>query len=164
MTVLFEHRLEVYKFSRDALESLPDLPDPELTAACNAFCAAEDDVVRTKAETLDQLVTKAEIMWQDAHAEPDRPDILAFCAELRRLAGCGPSRIFNPTRWLDRFQKAGGGWIDRGGEIVLLVAEDDGHDDLLHELEVCAGRNAVLELIRERRSESLVPAEAAGDD
>ena len=69
-------------------------------------------------------------------------------ADLHRLTGREGSRLFGAGAWLEWFERHGGGWIERDGEIVLMFPDRAGNrgamDSIMHELETCDARGAVL--------------------
>lgn len=114
-----------------------------------AWSAAEEAVIQTPAETVSDLRCKAEILWGNASSMPSDTEIAAFLADMRRLTN-EPSRTFDAAQWLAWFEHQGGGWIEREGEILLLIPDKAGFENVMWPLNVCDGRNAVFALIRER--------------
>jgi hypothetical protein len=109
----------------------------------------------TNAADVSDLRAKMEALWEDPQAIPLPRHMQAVMQDLLALTDAEPSRTFNPDTWLHAFERFGGGWIERHGELVLMVPHEpkdtstrDAIADLMFTLEACHGRPAVVEAIR----------------
>ncbi len=146
----FDRAVSRYQFALDRLHNDYDLSDENSNFLTDALVTAEDAVMREPAQDFDQLRIKADIVWSDPNSLPPDRHVSAFFADLVRLTGAKPSRMFDPVRWLARFERRGGGWIVRDDTIFLMWPDPADIQDMLMELEMRGGRPAVLDLIRTR--------------
>lgn len=146
----FEQAVSRYLFSLGQLHATTDDSDEMSDHLTDALVQAEDAVMREPAETLDQLRIKADILWSDVDSLPPDRHILAFFADLIRLTGNAPSRVFDPARWLARFERNGGGWVVQDDRVWLMWPDLERVEGLTQELEMRGGKVAVLDLIRAR--------------
>lgn len=153
----FDEVLADYNQHREWLDNLPVQSDADIeTRFMDALGAAEQRLLRTPVGNVSDLRAMAEIIWQDRDGLPSSKMLSAFFDNLRRLDGNAPSRTFNPAPWLDWFERHGGGWIERDGEIVLLVphGERDLITDAMWQLETRGALEQVKALIREQGTET----------
>lgn len=155
----FAIALSDFLAARTTLNSLPPSVTNDVETACgDAFTYAEDRLISTPAKTVSDLRAKMEVIWNDPAALPTPETIRAVMADVHALTDHEPSRIFDAPAWLAWFEQQGGGWIEREGEIILLIPDKSDlnrMDDIMHELAACDGRDAVCNVIRERSREKL---------
>lgn len=157
---IFAAALSTYIFARDALNNQP----PSNTAdegelLSDAYQNAYDRLLNTQAADLSDVRAKMEVLWEDANSLPRPEHLQSLMQDLVALTDAEPSRTFNAETWLHNFERFGGGYIERNGELVLLVphGSTDGYtqdaiSDLMFTLEACHGRPAVVEVIRAKNS------------
>lgn len=146
----FESAFARYLFALDRLRTETDDSDEMTGHLTDALVTAENAVMQEPATSLDELRAKADIVFMDANSiAPDR-HVWAFFADLIRLTGNTPSRVFDPARWLEWYERLGGGWIVHDGKVRLMWPEDERLDDCLAELKMRGGKGAVMDLIRAR--------------
>ncbi len=153
---IFAAALDAYIFARDALNNQPttnSIVQDDLHSA--AYDGALDRLLTARAADVSDLRAKMEALWEDPQAIPLPRHMQAVMQDLLALTGAEPSRTFNPDTWLQAFERFGGGWIERHGELVLMVPHDpkdtstrDAIADLMFTLEACHGRPAVIDAIR----------------
>lgn len=107
----FADALRLYRHSRRELETYPvaetDEEEAEETLRCDAFCAAEEHLLQTDAPDLAAVVAKLEAAGRDA--QPIQPQYVhAIIADLMRIAGLTESPTFDPSLWINQFERAGG--------------------------------------------------------
>jgi hypothetical protein len=146
----FDGALQRYLFALDRLLSTDDKSDENSDMLTDAMTQAENGLMAEPAADLHQLRIKADILWSDVDSLPPAEHILAFFCDLVRLTGGGASRVFDPARWLARFEHHGGGWVVQDGRTVLMWPDLDRVRGLTQELEMRGGKQAVLDLIRAR--------------
>lgn len=152
----FAAALEGYIFARDALNNQPqDTTHEQGELLSDAYQSAHERLITTPAADVSDLRAKMETMWEDPAATPLPHHMQAVMQDLLVLTDLEPSRTFNADTWLHHFERFGGGWIERSGELVLMVphGSTDGYTqdaiaDLMFTLEACHGRFAVIEAIR----------------
>lgn len=148
----FERALQRYLFALDRLNSTDDNSDENSDMLTDAVTQAENGVMAEQAADLDQLRVKADILWSDVDSLPPDRHVTAFFADLVRLTGGGASRLFDPARWLARFERKGGGWLVQEDRTWLMWPDLDRMEGLAQELEMRGGKQAVLDLIRARHN------------
>lgn len=146
----FERALQRYMFALDRLHGTDDDSDEMSDNLTDALTQAENAVMREPAADLDQLRVKADILWCDVDSLPPDRHVLAFFADLVRMTGGGASRVFDPARWLARFERCGGGWVVQEDRTFLMWPDLDRVEGLVNDLEMRGGKPAVLDLIRTR--------------
>lgn len=149
-TTNLQDKIAAYLSARRHLNSNRKSSPEEAERACTAFIAAEADVIKEPATTLEDLRDKFDVVWIDPAALPTNKDILNVFADFRRLTG-RPSKLFDAELWLSRFEQRGGLYCTRGEEVFLLQPKGTDLDDDMFELEALGGREAVEELIRSRQ-------------
>lgn len=153
---IFAAALDAYIFARDALNNQPDNTSVEAEEFhSEAYHGAFDRLMKAMAADVSDLRAKMESLWEDPQALPCPEHMQAIMQDLLALTDAEPSRTFNADTWLRNFERFGGGWIERNGELVLMVphGSTDGYtqdaiDDMMFTLEACHGRPAVIEAIR----------------
>lgn len=146
----FDRALERYLFALDRLHNTADESDEMSDYLSDALTQAENALMREPAANLDQLRVKADILFCDVDSlAPDRY-VLAFFADLVRMTGGGASRMFDPTRWLARLERCGGGWVVQPDRTWLMWPDPELAEGLVQELAMRGGKQAVLDLIRTR--------------
>ena len=154
----FARILDTWRTRRRAYDTLP-LDDTEAeSAASDALSSAENELFSTPAGTIGDFRAKFEIAFPDTYTSISDLALRGLFADLRRLDGDAPSRTFDARKWLARFEQLGGGWVDREGEIVLLVPDGARIEYPLWELDTRGAREAVYDLIRERGTSGAEPA------
>lgn len=156
----FAAALEAYIYARDALNNQPDANSNEqCELLSDAYQSAHERLITTKVADVSDFRAKMEALWEDPHSIPPVQYLQAMMQDLLVLTDAEPSRTFNAEHWLHHFERFGGGWIERNGELVLLVphGSTDGYTqdaiaDLMFTLEACHGRDAVIEAIRSKTS------------
>lgn len=147
----FAIALATWRRRRDHQEAMPLNGCQEAEDdAWAATAYAEDVLVRTPAQTLSDLRAKAEIIWCDAGSVPSDEYVAAFFADLCNLTGNEQSRTFDAAGWLSWFERIGGGWVEREGDIILMAPDQDQLKDAFWMLNTRGGREAVKAVIRER--------------
>lgn len=146
----FDRALSRYLFALDQMHNTGDDSDQMSDYLTDALVQAENAVMREPAADLDQLRVKADILWDEVDSLPPDRHILAFFADLIRLTGNTPSRVFDPARWLARFERCGGGWLVQEDRTFLMWPDLDRVEGLTQELDMRGGKQAVLDLIRTR--------------
>lgn len=154
--MIFAAALDAFVFARDALNNQPANSAAEAEDFhSEAYHGTFDRLMKTKAADVSDLRAKLEALWEDPQATPRTEHMLAIMQDMLALTDAEPSRTFNPAIWLQSFERFGGGWIERNGELVLLVphGSTDGYtqdaiNDLMFTLEACHGRFAVIAAIR----------------
>lgn len=144
----FESALQRYLFALERVYSEPDESNEASHYVTDALCTAENAVMAVPAADMNQLRVKADILWADPDSLPPDRHVMALFADLIRLTGNTPSRVFNPVRWLERFERTGGGWVVQDDRIFLMWPDLDRVHGLTQELEMRGGKQAVLDLIR----------------
>ena len=140
--------------ARSYLHSLPeDIDEQEENRADVAFFSAYDSLIGTPAISLADLRVKFDVIWSELDALPGPTAVQRMFADIHRLAGDGPSLIFDPEDWLDGFEKRGGVYCVRGDEVFLLTPKGKRLDADMFELDALCGREAVYDLIRQRTNE-----------
>lgn len=148
----FDRALNRYLFALDRLHSTDDNSDENTDMLTDAMFQAEAGVMREPAADLDQLRIKADILWGEVDSLPPDRHVIAFFADLVRLTGGGASRVFNPARWLARFERRGGGWAVQDDRTFLMWPDLERTKELTQELDMRGGKPAVLDLIRARHN------------
>lgn len=151
----FARALAAFNYARDTLNASPEDVTPEHEdMLSDAYHCAFDRAMTTPASSTSDLRAKFEILWEDANSIPRTEHLAAMMADLVRLTSAEPSRTFNPDTWLRNFERFGGGWIERAGEVVLVTPTDpksrDAIQDLMFQLEGCNARETVNATIRGR--------------
>lgn len=152
----FAAALAAHNFARDALNNQPpSTGEDENDLLADAYATALDRLLKTNAADVSDLRAKMEVLFEDTHSIPRADHVQSIMQDLLALTDAEPSRTFNPDTWLQSFERMGGGWIERNGELVLLVphGSTDGYtqdaiNDLMFTLEACHGRFAVIAAIR----------------
>lgn len=140
-----------YINGRDYVCSLPiDREDEDNDRAEAAYMQVDGALLETPAENLHDLRIKFDAIWSDVAALPNERTLRIIFADFRRLVGDAVSPIFNPTLWLEYFEKRGGSYVARGGEVFLLQPHGAELADNMFELEALRGKPAVDAVIRQR--------------
>lgn len=147
-----ERALNRYRFALDVLHDGSDDSDAMTNLISDGLITAENAVMSAPATNFDDLRVKADVLFADHNSVPRDDHVKSFFADLIRMTGNGPSRVFDPARWLARFERIGGGWVVQEDRTWLMWPEDDRMDDCLQELELRGGKPAVLDLIRARHN------------
>lgn len=143
--------LETYIFALNRLDDAPSgIDDEEEEMLSNAYSRARELLIRSPAETIDDLRVKFDVLCLDGNRCLQREEAKGLFRDLRRLSSSHTSPIFRPDKWLKWFQRNGGGWVEREQEIVLLAPCNGNADDCMEELEASGGCEAVKSLIREQ--------------
>lgn len=144
----FDRALRRYLFALDRLNNDPENSDDVTNHLSDALWQAEMAVMQAPAANLDELRTKADILWCDLDSIPVPANVQLFFADLIRLTGGGVSRAFDPASWLQHFERIGGGWVLREDKVWLVWPEgEERFDNPLAELKMRGGRPAVEALI-----------------
>ncbi|WP_298190977.1 hypothetical protein [Novosphingobium sp.] len=147
----FEQAVQRYHYALNKLRTEPDDSDEANDLLADALCHAERGVMREPVANIEELRTKADIVFDALDSIPSDASVRSLFADLIRLTGGGPSRLFDPAYWLQRFERLGGGWVVRDDKVFLFWTHDkDMMSDWLVELEVRGGRPAVEALILAR--------------
>ena len=146
----FDSAVARYLYALDRLHSEPDDSDEMSGLLTDALACAEDGVMFEPASSFEDLRVKADIIWCDIASLPKDTHVLLFFQDLLRLTGNAVSPVFDPARWLARFERCGGGWVVQDGKAWLMWPEDDRINDCLAELKIRGGKPAVMDLIRAR--------------
>jgi hypothetical protein len=154
----FANALSLSLAAIQRLNNLPEgisLEDEEIVS--HAYSTLEDRLIATPAATISDLRAKMEVVFHDIAATPRPETLLTLMRDLHSLTGHEPSRYFDPAAWLKWFQRWGGGWVEREGEIILVVPDGPNAPgpikDVMFELEACDARKLVEQFIRERSPE-----------
>lgn len=154
----FEEALAAYIATREWFNQLPtDLDYIDEERAGDAYATALNRVLDTPAVTIKQIRDKAEILFGEERVPASPDTVLPLMHDLHRLAGGGPSRVFSSRSWLKWFERRGGGWVERDGEIILLTPDNGDADDALYLLAANNARTQAIEAIRERMGRRQVP-------
>lgn len=159
-TTNLQDKIAAYLSARRHLNNNRKSSPEEAERACTAFIAAEADVIKEPATTLEDLRDKFDVVWIDPAALPTNEHILSVFADFRRLTGGGTSKLFDAELWLSRFEQRGGLYCTRGDEVFLLQPKGADLDDDMFELEALGGREAVEELIRSRQGAAELQSDA----
>lgn len=146
----FDRALERYRFAMaQAHQShIGQDMDDLLT---DAIIGAENAVMAEPANTVEELRAKLDIIFLDIDSTPPDRHVFAIFADLIRLTGNTPSRLFDPARWLAWFERCGGGWVVRDDKAWLMWPEEEGvFESCFAELKMRGGKQAVMDLIRAR--------------
>lgn len=152
----FAEALTAYHSAKDYLNGLSEsVSHEESDRAGDSYSLSHDRLIATPARSISDLRAKMEVVWADKASTPSAETVLAILADCHRLTNYEPSRAFNAAEWLDWFERNGGGWIEREGEMLLLVPEAsdsslDPMDGIMHELAAFNGAGQVKALIRKR--------------
>ena len=159
----FTRALDEWLSNRRALDALPVTDTEVETRFMDALSAAERRLFKATPKTIADVRALAEIAWQDADSLPPRELVASILMNLRRLDNDAPSRTFNPEAWLSWFERSGGGWVEREGEIILLVPSTGNNvADAMWQLETLGGLEQVRELIRQRHVPQTAPVQTWG--
>lgn len=153
---VFAAALSAYIYARDTLNDQPLSNSVEQDDMYSeAYHGALDRLLKTRAADVSDLRAKMEALWEDPQTLPRADQMLAIMQDLLALTDLEPSRTFNAESWLYDFERFGGGWIERNGELLLMVPQgstagrtQDAVADLMFTLEACHGRSAVINAIR----------------
>lgn len=148
----FERALQRYLYALDQVHVDPDNSDHRADYQIDALVQAENGVMAEPAADFDELRVKADILWNEVDSLPPERHVTAFFADFVRLTGGGASRVFDPARWLARFERKGGGWLVQDDRTWLMWPDVERMDGLAQELEMRGGKQAVLDLIRARHN------------
>lgn len=148
----FDKAIARYNYAMERLHAEDDDSDEMSNMLTDALVTAEAAIMGEPAQTFDQLRVKADILWTDPDSLPPDRHVMAFFADLIRLTGNTPSRVFNPARWLERFERTGGGWVVQDDRTFLMWPDLDRLSGLTQELEMRGGKQAVIDLIRTRHA------------
>lgn len=148
----FDKAIARYLFAFDRLHNEPDDSDEMSGLLTDALCRAEDAVMFEPANNIAELRAKADIIWCDIDSLPKDRHVLAFFDDLIRLTGNAVSPVFDPERWLKRFERCGGGYVVQDGKAWLMWPESDRIEDCLAELKMRGGKPAVIDLIHARHA------------
>lgn len=122
----FAAALAAWKQQRDRLNSLPSGTSNEVeTHELDLLTEAESRLLATPVSNVSHLRALAEVIWQDADSIPTSRMLARFFAAMRKLDGDKRSLIFSAEDELAAFKERGGGWIERGGEVVFLHNNPD---------------------------------------
>lgn len=122
----FAAALAAWKQQRDRLNSLPSGTSNEVeTHELDLLTEAESRLLATPVSNVSHLRALAEVIWQDADSIPTSHMLARFFAALRKLDGEKRSLILSAEDELAAFKERGGGWIERGGEVVFLHSNPD---------------------------------------
>lgn len=146
----FDRAVHRYLFALDQLHNSGDDSNESNDHLTDAMVQAENAVMREPAANLDQLRVKADILWCDVDSLPPDRHVMVFFEDLIRLTGNIPSCVFDPARWLARFERCGGGWVVQPDRIYMMWPDLDRMEGLAQELRMRGGKQAVLNLIRAR--------------
>ena len=150
----FDAALSTYVARRDTLNGLPhDADQASEDSLADLLTAAERRLIDTPTTKISDIRAIAEMIWCSPDAVPDAYQLRRLFEELRRLDDDGPCRTFNAAHWLAWFERNGGGWIDRDGEIILVAPANGAADlveDALWYLETRDGIAQVKEHIRNK--------------
>lgn len=154
----FADAVKAYNYARDALENQPDDTSAEQSELLSdAYSSAYERVITMRAADISDFRAKMEVLWEDPHSTPSATYLQSLMQDLIALTDAEPSRTFDAKLWLYHFERNGGGYIERDGELVLMVPHvvkdstaRDVLDDLMFSLEACQGRLAVIEAIKRR--------------
>lgn len=146
----FDQAVARYLYAYERLHTEADDSDEMSGLLTDALCRAEDAVMDEPATSLDQLRMKLDIVFCDIDSLPKDRHVLALFDDMVRLTGNTSSPVFDPARWLARFERCGGGWVVQDGKAWLMWPENERINDCLAELKMRGGKPAVIELIRAR--------------
>lgn len=149
----FDEALDVWRERDEYLSSLPYDDQARNDAAVDAKCAAENAIFALPCETIHDLRAKLELIFIDPDVVSGPEIVAGLFKDVRTLDGGASSPTFNAGAWLRHFEYMGGGWIERDGDIVLMVPEGRAVDYSMWMLETRDGRKAVHNLIRQRIAE-----------
>ena len=122
----FTAALAAWKRQRDRLNSLPSGTSNEVeTHELDLLTEAENRLLATPVSNVSHLRALAEVIWQDADSIPTSHMLASFFAAIRKLDAGKRSLIFSVEDELAAFKERGGGWIERGGEVVFLHSTPD---------------------------------------
>lgn len=144
----FDRAFHAYLFALDRLLNDPDESDEANDYATAALHAAENNLMAEPASNLDELRVKADVLFFDLDSVPVQSHVEAFFADLVRLTGGYRSLAFNTAEWLELFQRRGGYWSVRDGEVYLFSDGSECAQKALAELDMRGARRAVSDLIR----------------
>jgi hypothetical protein len=147
-TTPFEEAMSRHLFALERLHTEPDDSDEMSGLLTDALCRAEDALMFVPASNLSELRAKCDVIFCDLDSTPKSEHVLALFDDLVRMTGNTTSHVFDPARWLARFERCGGGWVVQDGKAWLMWPENDRINDCLAELKMRGGKPAVMDLIR----------------
>lgn len=146
----FNRALAEYLLARDTLDALPDdtTTHEAETLAMDALCAAERRLFKQTPQNIADVRALAEVAFADPDSLPGWELIGAVLNGLRQFDP-EPSRVFNPTKWVDAYRRFGGGWVvtDEGVQLLMPVPASDTLENLMWELRTRGGEDAVKAVI-----------------
>ncbi len=146
----FDRALERYRFAMAQAQASHITQDMD-DLLTDAIIGAENAVMTEPANTVEDLRAKLDIIFLDIDSTPPERHVFSLFADLIRLTGNTPSRLFDPARWLAWFERCGGGWVVRDGRAWLMWPEEEGvFESCFADLKIRAGKPAVHAFILAR--------------
>lgn len=146
-TDAFERALTAYLAARNRLDELDGESDVEMDQAVEVFSLADAALIRQPARSLEQLRTKAEVIWADPSSLASREHLQSFFSDLIELTERSPSRTFQPERWVARFLRLGGSWTVFNDQLSSHTNFSSPMRDCIWELHTRGGHEAALALL-----------------
>jgi hypothetical protein len=143
--------LRSYIFTRDTYNHAPAaITHHHETMLGAAYMTARSQLIGTPASSIDDFRTKFDVMLLDPAATPSRADVLLLFKDLQRIASTKVSPIFNPDCWVKWFERRGGGWVARQGEVLFLIPPSGDADYCMEEMEAAGACELVKGLLLAR--------------
>jgi hypothetical protein len=150
MTPRFEQALAQFLYARDRVNGRrDDTTTEEDDLLFDGMTTAEERLFAIPASNIAELRVKAEILWNEPGSIPGEQMQLQFMTDLHRLTGNAQSRVFDVGGWLSLFQRNGGGWVVRDGEVFLFGPKDN-TADAFYALDAANARQLVKDTLLAR--------------